>query len=271
MVSYLGKRRRTYGGIGSRPLRRRRFSKMYRRRRRGSRFYGTTFNKTRVASGLQYRGRKLRPRMWRASLWRSTRHLPHYRSNSTTITTPATPAVQGSGVVVQIAPLVTAAGGSGFWQAAGGAVELDTGEGIPTFRSDLVIRGGKIGIAINFAATVVDVMMVKVWHFFTKPDPNVGLILSPQPLGWDPTISADVTEEYGRLIGYKEAMINGNDQSLVVEARLRTQKIDIEDFLASVGSQNVFVVQITNMTSATAVTAQILRYHNLSFTGDAIA
>jgi len=263
-----------YRGRRTRVNRRRGLSKRYvrtmaRRRRTGkSRMTAYTMFKG-TGYSLPYRSRKLSARAFRKKIWNDTIAAPHWRSIDNNALTQTTGTTQGSGSVSLYTPLLSAAGGNPFWVTAGGLLPQDTGGASPTFRGDITLRGGKIGICISVAEASGNHSLIKVWTVRTVSNPIVARIISPQLLGWDPSVSPDFVSEFGRPIAYREAVINGNFSTFTVEHRLKPQKIDQASFINDFGHQIVFLVQIVNTVDATDNTVQVIPYHNVSFSADA--
>lgn len=253
------RRRRPFSG--RRFVRRNRFNKKS-RMSAYTMFKGTGYS-------LPYRSRKLSARAFRRKIWNDTIAAPHWRSIDNNSVTQTTGTSQGIGSVALYTPLLSAAGGNPFWVAAGGLQPQDTGGVSPVFRGDITLRGGKVGITISVAEAAGNHTLIKVWTVKTVSNPIVARIVSPQPLGWDPSVSPDFISEFGRPIAYREAVINGNFSTFTVEHRLRPQKIDQASFINDFGHQICFLVQVVNITDTTDNTVQLIPYHNVSFSADA--
>jgi hypothetical protein len=220
-------------------------------------------------SGTPFRGRRIKPHAWKRSLFSHTRHLNHWRSNSAQAFTTSTGGTVGVGNIVVHTPLVPIAG-MPFWTIGGGAVSTDTGVAVPLFDGDIILRGGKIGITLVKDVTSTDVIQVQVWVFRLIPNPELGLIPSNSPLGWDPSLTADISRAFGKVIGYKTTTMTVTGEDFTMEYRLGVQKMDQHIVATDTGSQPLFFIKCTNLTSNTDVNVHGLIYHNVSFTGDAI-
>jgi len=218
---------------------------------------------------LPYRSKKLSASAFRRKLWQDTLSSQHYRSVDSNAVAQTTGATTGAGSVGLYTPLLSAAGGNPFWTVAGGLLPPDTAGVSPIFRGDVVLRGGKIGISISAAGTVPDATIVKVWTVKTVSNPIVARVVTPQSLGWDPSMSPDFISEFGRVISYREACINGNFPILTVEHRLKVQKIDQASFVDDFGHQYVFIVHVVNAVDTTDTSLTVIPYHNVSFSADA--
>ena len=169
--------------------------------------------------------------------------------------------------------------GARFWTAAGGAVGVDTAVAVPTFQDDIILRGGVITMTINSSSfdTNISDMRVRIWLIVTDQTPGIGATVPPNGSGgtasnfsrdWDPSVVADSKKEFAkRIILAREALVQ-NGETLVVRHRLRTQKIDQEDYLDD-NNKLFWVVAVspnTNNTNNFTCTAS----YNLSFSGDAV-
>jgi len=240
----------------------------WRRRTGKTKFASFSANKG-PFTGTQFKQRKLRPKTWRRSLLVSTRHNNHWRSNSATHNTITTATTLGQGTITVLIPFVPAAA-SPFWIVAGGAVPTDTSVAVPIFDGDITLRGGKIGLSLVKDVASTDVIQVQVWVFRLIANPELSLFPAQSPLGWDPSLSADVARSFGKVIGYRTVNMTTTAEDFNMEFRLGPQKIDQHVTGVNIGSQPCFIVKATNLTSNTAVNLESVMYHNMSFSGDAI-
>ena len=236
MPSYGFKRKRTYAPRSSR-FKRRRFGRMARRRRSsGGRAVAYTSQASR-ASAFGFRSRRIRPRRYRQMLWRDSAMKTHYRSylaQSDDFTT------SGLSTQCRVFYYPTIEFGARFWTPAGGAVGVDTAVAVPTFQDDIILRGGVISLCIGNSnqASIADIR-VRIWLIVSDETPGIGATVPPNGLGgastnfsrdWDPTVVADSRREFAkRILLQREALVQ-NGETLVVKYRLRTQKIDQEDY-----------------------------------------
>lgn len=231
-------------------------------------------------SGFSYRGRKLGIRRWRNGLLRSSQFMPHYRSVFFQASGLNTGVVQGFGIPARRFPELGTLTTDGFWTAAGGLVALDRNVSAPDFLGDITLRGGKIGCAVTVADSVTDVIYTTIYLVFVRQgmrDPaDFTSFTVSKPYGWDPETDADFVTGCGKVLKKWSAILNYNNNSLLVEHRLKPRKIDRAWYLDdSVGpastssNQFAYIIHAVNMTSTTNVTVSVSRWHNLSFSADA--
>jgi len=218
---------------------------------------------------LQYVSRRVPARAWRKALWDSTLTKSHYRSRNTIVTTQTTGTTAGTGSVSQSFAESGAAATDSFWLSANGAQEIDVGSGVPTFNSDIILRGGKIGMTMSVLDAVTDTILVRCWLVFTNADPDVAVLTTPQSMAWDPSSSADFATRYGTIVAYKQAYLKYNQSVFTMEHRVRPRKIDANVHEVA-GKSYVWLTHAVNLTSTTDVTVNKYKTYNFSFSGDAI-
>ena len=274
MPSYGFKRKRTYVPRNSR-FKRRRFGRMARRgRRTGGRTTSYTSQASR-ASTFGFRSRRIRPRRYRQMLWRDSAMKTHYRSYLAQSDTFLT-----SGLTTQCRVFYypTIEFGARFWTAAGGAVGVDTAVAVPTFQDDIILRGGVISLTIgnDNQGSLTDIR-VRLWLIVSDQTPGIGATVPPNGSGgtatnfsrdWDPSLVADSHKEFAkRIVLQREAFVQ-NGETLVVRHRLRTQKIDQEDYLDD--NNKLFWVVAVSPNVGVANDFTCTASYNLSFSGDAV-
>ena len=169
--------------------------------------------------------------------------------------------------------------GARFWTPAGGAVGVDTAVAVPTFQDDIILRGGVITMTLcndNEGANPHDIR-VRIWLIVTDQTPGIGATVPPNGSGgvasnfsrdWDPSVVADSKKEFAkRIILNREALVQ-NGETLVLRHRLRTQKIDQEDYLDD--NNKLFWVVAVSPNIGQANTFTCTASYNLSFSGDAV-
>lgn len=268
-----------FGSTYARRNVRRRLNFGARRVSRRRRFARSRRNKTwtsQSATGNQfnYRTRRMRPRAWRRMLWRDTIGQQHYRSQGQGTGTLTTGTSQGNGNVQIFNPTFIGVPGptTAFWTATGGLQPTDAGAAVATFgASDLVIRGGRIGITISCPDAVTQEVACTIWVVRVQEDPNYTFVPTVQSYGGMIDSTPDFQKRVGKVLYNKSAILSGAYPHMTLEHRLRVEKIDQEIFGTELGSQIIFIVSIANLQSADDLTLFTSVYHDLSFTGDAVA
>lgn len=255
--------------------------KNFRRRFGRRRFNGRRRNSTTAwnsisstaARGVGFKARRGSIKSWRRALYRDTQAASHYRSSLALVSTITTGTTPGFGNVGVIHPeFGTVVGTDEFWTAAGGFEVLDVGAGVPTFRGDITLRGGKIGITLSVPDSVTDAIAVDVYLMFKNKRPEAFATVFPalEPLGWDPSANADVATDFGKTFWKRSAILDYNNKTLTVEHRVKPRKID-QIIFDNLGSQYAWLIHVVNTTSATDVTVNTIKYHNFSFSADTTA
>lgn len=251
-----GFRRRVYGGkrrrssVGRRPMKRRRIN-------RRTRTLNTQSGSARPL--VTFRSRRLSRRAYNSALYNSTRFKQHYRSINSqhnTIATGTSQALMNSYEFIPINPF-------NFWTTGGGAVDPDGGT-LPLFNS-VTIRGGKIGFTIRNT----DETAVSVHVYLIRNNPNRDATqTNPTARNWgfDPSIIPNFNFEWGHVVRTRKALLNNGD-ALTLEHRIGIRKIDFDQAAVRAGQYTWYI--LVGETSVTSRTLDFVRYHNLSFVGDA--
>nr|QTE03444.1 MAG: capsid protein [Tarsiger cyanurus CRESS-DNA-virus sp.] len=256
-----------------RTFRKRNFRRRLGRRRVGRRKNSTTaWNSisSSAARGIQFKSRKGSLRQWRRTLYRDTQALSHYRSALALVGTITTGTTPGFGNVGAIHPeFGTVVSTDPFWTATGGFEVLDVGAGVPTFRGDITLRGGKIGITLSVPDSVTDAIACDVYLMFKikRPIAFATVFAALEPLGFDPSANADVPTNFGSVLFKRSGVLDYNNKTLTVEHRVKPRKIDQITF-GALGNQFCWLIHVVNTTSATDVTVNHIKYHNFSFSAD---
>lgn len=250
----------------------RRYRTGYRRRT----YKRATFTDQRgLATGIQYRARKLRPRAYKRSLFNQTRHETHYRSQTCRSYTSAL-AGCATCVVNTLFPLVNSSPNyneaTPFWTYDGGLKAVDKGSNPSGFKGDIVLRGGKIWVQVSMLSPDINVG-VDIYVFRTLPNADYeafGLMQKDWAhYGWDPTCNANISTTFGKMINRKSCILNANQRIVYMEQRLGVQKMD-KDVVTNRGSQLCYVVCCSNLTNSTAQEVRITYGFSVSFTGDVL-
>lgn len=258
----------------SRAMKRRRTGRMFNRRRRARR--STTWtSQSAFGNQLQYRSRKLRKRAWRRKLWNDTLASQHYRSSGVNPVTITTSTAQGDGLVTALFPTFIGAVGpaTAFWTVAGGLQPTDAGAAAVTFdETDLVIRGGRVGITITCPDTITEEIGITIYVVQMYNDPD--FTIQPTIVTYGSMIDSapDVNRRLFKVLYNKSAILSNVYSSFSLEHRLRVQKVDQETHGTRFGNQIAFYVTATPLQSSPAVGFDLpaLVYHDLSFTGDSV-
>jgi hypothetical protein len=218
----------------------------------------------------RYRSRKMRTSKWRNLLWQQTLAQTHWRSSGASPLTFNPSATIGVGTTHIINPTFLGTPGptTAFWTATGGLQAHDTGGAIPTFKNDLIIRGGRVGMTIVASDSITDDIGVTVYTCWAKNEANYSAIAANVTWGSNIDVSADFAE-FGKVLSRKDYIINHLYPTTTLEHRLRVQKIDQNEYGTSQGQQIVFILVITNLTTASASpNINVVTYHDMSFSGD---
>jgi len=163
-------------------------------------------------------------------------------------------------------------GAEPFWTVAGGAQELDLGDGVPEFGDEIILRGGKFELTIHNTSSDQDVK-VKLWRFTTGNNPDLTLIpgdLAPQDKQWDPSVVPDFYTQVGRPFMSREVTINALDNYTFV-TRFQSQKMDQNAYENDSRSPFIMLLISRNDQPASDVDVRVTRGYNLSFSGDVSA
>jgi len=237
--------------------------KTYRKRRSARKTIDYTSLNTRGTSS-GFRGKKTSRRTYNRHLWNSTLFTTHYRSNETvsgTITTPAS-LTQADLLGINL----IRHGNNAFWLAAGGAVATDTSVTLPTFKGDVILRGGSWNFTLhNTSAANVDVA-IRVFLVYTEERPDFSIEPSTVAHMWDPSLTADWNQLIGKVKMTREVLLeSGNNYT--ISGRLRMQKIDQTTYGLQ-GRSPLLFVSCGNVGFTTAHTLTYTTSYNLSFSAD---
>lgn len=260
-------RKRVYASA-FRPLARTNRGKFKRRRfsrRKGKKSTSATSQK---GSGfiLNFKSKKLNGRVWRKKLWDSTTQKAHYRSAGA-FSGVATTTVANTTWQVNLVQAVDNGAGP-FWTTAGGAQVLDSGVAVPTFRDDIVLRGGRVGMSLYNDSTTgpVEVLVVLVKN---SPRPAAGLAAIPTnpPVGWDLSMFNEFTKDVGRVVYNKKMLLEANAVG-EIEYRLPVMKIDQEAWSTD-QQRYIWFTLVRDFDPVDQNTIRIVSYFNVSFSADA--
>jgi len=244
-------------------------------RRRGGRRTLAWTSQTGTLQGIQFKSRKLTKRAWRRKLWQDTLAVQHYRSSGVGTATLTTSTALGDGSVTIINPTFIGAPSAttAFWTVAGGLQATDEGATAVTFdETDLVIRGGRIGITITCPDTITEEIGATINVVRVFPNPDYGLVPAIITYGSNLDSGPDFSRRFGKVLYKKTAILSNTYSSMTVEHRLMVEKIDQETFGTVLGGQVIFVVVLTPLQTSPVAGYDLpaLTYHDLSFTGDTV-
>lgn len=258
--SVLGKRRRA--GNATRPSK---------RRRAGGRRNSTVSTKSSSGGQLSFRSKRLSRRRWKSMLWNATLQKSHYRSNTsqqTSLFTPTSPANVG---IIMLDAIQN--GGNPFWTSSGGTFPLNDGGTVPSFAGDVILRGGKVGI--SFANQLLDSSPIKCELFLVQSKLNGSSAFIPGSAlaGWDPTLIPDFRNNVGTIRLRRRFMLE-NSNAVSFEHRIGIQKIDTAAWNLTLpnvaGGKWYWILTVQNLESIVSAAITCVRYHNLSFSADAV-
>jgi len=243
------------------------------KRRRTARKSLTWTSQMGVGKNLTYRSRKLSKRTWRRKLWADTLATTHFRSSGCSPVTTTTSTAQGDGLVTLYLPTFIGTPGptTAFWTATGGLQATDEGAGTVTFdTTDLVIRGGKVGITLTCPDAVTEEIGVTVYVVQLYSNPDYQLL--PNIVTWGSMVDAgpDFNRRLGKVLYNKSTVMSNTYSNFTLEHRLKVQKIDQETHGTVLGNQIGFVVTATPLQTSpvTGFDLPTIVYHDLSFSGD---
>jgi len=281
MATYARKRIYASRGGTSRMAKRRRTTRRPLRRRRYRTQRGRTTAFTSKAQGAYndqvFRARRLSKANWRSTLYRETQTKVHYRSIFTsatfTVTAPLGMSTQQFNVTqCLINPLTSAA----FLVSGGGAISTDSGIGVPDFdNSSIVLRGGMLKLSATLDDNAVNVCRVRIWLVWARQRPLgtqlTNLTGTAKPIMYRPNDQPDFQQLFGRIMLYREAMLDKN-QGVEVNYRLRPMKIDETVFTLG-GNVPYWIVSNSQMNDRNAATETVacVASHSLSFAADAVS
>jgi len=148
-----------------------------------------------------------------------------YRTNfaiSQSLATPANSALMAVGIYDGFGTTA-----SPFWVSGGGAISADFGVPVPTFSSNITVRGGQLGIRVCNQLADAQPIEVKVILFLTGLNrPGVGPpATANQPVGFDITQLSDFKTFYGKPLLIKSVLLE-NSNVVNIKYRLRVHKVD---------------------------------------------
>jgi len=217
-----------------------------------------------------FRGRKTSRRAYKRHIWNSTLFKAHYRSILTineidgTFASPTTSKLKIYNMY-NFGPSLNP-----FWTVAGGAQELDNGDGVPEFGDEIVLRGGLFRINIHNAST--NDMKVKIWRITTGNNPDLTAVpndLTPLDQMWDPSVVPDFYTQFGRPFMSREVVIEGGNSYTFV-TRFKSQKIDQNAYENNARTPYI-MLQLANQGSIDENEFSITRGYNLSYSADVSA
>lgn len=247
-------------------------------RRRGFRSSAFTDYKGNVTS-FGFRGRKLRPSLYRRKLYNDTLMKNHYRSLLSETTSLATEAGNALGLAYVLLPQMDSIGvnNNAFWET--GVAQTDISVSPPTvWAGDIVQRGGAVKCQI-FNPSSTDSVGFKLFTVKTIKNPDLTLFpnASQVPRLWDPSTIPDFARKVGKVLNSREGTIRVLSSSSV-EYKLRVSKIDQDDFRTGLtapftlvgGNQIIFVLALYNMSTTTAINCSVNVSSSISFSADAL-
>jgi len=246
------------------------FNKKRRVVRRGRKSNAFT-SQSSTGGGINYRARKTSRRAYKKHLWNSTQYLEHYRSIGSTGTSINTQASVETMTLLIVEALQNSTA-TPFWTTTGGALAPDATHTLPSFRGDITLRGGKIGMRITnridttvgFTNTIHGtIMLIRTTKNFDGTK-----VFSPQLVGWDPSLIADFDTYVGKVI-YRKNFLLRDAESAMVEYRLPCRKFDQDDFTQTYNSY-VWFIMAGSVDTIVPTPLQVLRTFNVSFSADAV-
>lgn len=221
--------------------------------------------------------KKYSPRKWRRHLLGDTHSNTHYRSLWTQRVTPVAPADPNEGSFSKYTALPESTVQK-FWVTPA-AKSADTGDPVPGFGRNIVIRGGRITLSVGLRpgllAASEETIKVVIFLIWRKPCSDNAILPSSttDSWTWDPSVVPDFTR-YGRVVRKWQAILEPKTGSSSVQVfhPLKPQKIDHENFEQK-GSQFEWVVGLNKISFNTAGTHTVYVNfgHSLSFSGDEIS
>lgn len=258
-----GFRKRTYAKAFKKPYGKRAFKRRRIFKKGGRRTADFTSLNTKGTS-VGFRGKKISRRVYRSYLWDSTMFKTHWRSLLTTAGDVTTPANDVAATVTGLNMYRHTT--NPFWTTAGGGIVVDTGNTLPLFSGDIILRGGVY--TCTFSNTTANDMVLKIWMSTTVGDPSLAIVPSTVPIGWDPSSSPDFNSQVAKTWEQKTVHIEGGN-SYSISKRFKLQKIDSVTYGIE-GLSPVIWMSIGNLGHSTASICRVARSYNLSFSADAI-
>lgn len=219
-----------------------------------------------------FRKRKIGVRRWRRIIIRDTEAKAHYRSvfaaNDATLSTPA----DLTNAVATFQPAFSASPRQ-FWLTTGGLVDKDFGEAPPTFKDDVILRGGIARVTIS-PKTQLNSLFIRVYAVWTTPNPNVGRfgnLAGNFTKEYEPSLFPDF-QRIGKILYSRSGILKAGDDCFTVTHRFKPQKIDEDVFIGS-GSQLYWLIYVANCSQEVVAVQQPLNItysYNVSFSADAV-
>lgn len=258
-------RKRVYAGArpSRRPMKKRRVN---RRRKTGGRKSMAMTSKSGVGGIIRFSSKKVSRQRWNNLLWTSTLQKAHYRTIGSATGTFAS--ANSSGLIRWYSNVAIP---NDFYTVASGAQPLDAGVAVPTFRDDIILRGGQVGI--RFANQAADVLPMHIYCYLVRTVnlSNVSTRFpaggADQTIGSDPTTFPDFSVTTGRVIASKSFLLENSTVGEFV-TKIRIAKHDQEALLQDKGSL-YWVFGVGNCESATQPNVTKTNWWNASFSGDA--
>lgn len=259
-----GFRKRTYAGfkrkragLGVRPFKRRKIS--YRRKS------NTLTSQAGYGNIMPYKSRRVPRRRWNRMLYNSTTQKTHYRSVGATSGTATTTLLN---TTLQINTVQAMDNGIGaFWTAAGGLLAVDPGVAPPTFKDDIIVRGGKIGISMYNDSTT-DPVEITVYLIKNAPRMTLANMPANPNVGWDPTTVSEFYKDIGVVVYKRRFLLEANAVG-ECEYRLPVLKVDQEAWTTD-QQRYLWITAVRDFDPAVQNTIRFVSYFNLSCTGDAL-
>lgn len=199
-------------------------------------------------------------------LWNSTLQKTHYRSLLSATGTLLTP-LNSAQISITTVGALPVNSGAPFWGVAGGAQPETTGIAVPNFDGKIILRGGMIGIRMS--NQVASASPVQATVFLVRPVNDAVFITGVnRDYGWDPSIEPDFNTTVGRII-YKRSFLLENSNVCETRYRVKLSTYDPGTFTDQLG-QLRWMVTLGNTENATAEGVTVTRFHNLSFSADAV-
>jgi len=267
--------RRTFRRTTRRPYLRRRGA--FTHRRRGFRSSAFTDYKGNVTT-FGFRGRKMRPTLYRRMLYNDTIAKNHYRSLLSETSTTATEAGNALGLAYVFLPQMDQIGvnNMAFWDT--GVAQTDLSISPPTvWAGDIIQRGGAVKCQI-FNPSNTDSVGFKLFTVKTIKNPDLALFpnAAQVPRLWDPSTIPDFARKVGKVLMSREGTIRVPSSSSV-EYKLRVSKIDQAEFRVAgspnvlvAGNQIMFLLVVYNLSTTTAIDTVVNTSSSQSFSADAL-
>jgi len=212
-----------------------------------------------------FRNNRVPYRRWLRTALRATDNQQHYRSIQTLA------AVVVSGAATGTWTGMRAGIPGSFWTTTGGFVNTEGWSAIPTFISDLYIRGGKLDLIVTNTNTG-NLLEVTTWvgRFKSRAYTSAIPASTTNDAAWDPSLIAD----FQGLYSFSKPVVS---VVLPLNSCTRTEyvsgkKVDLGQWNSDVEPGRPFwIIKLVNLNSAAAMNTNIESRHSISFSGDATA